>query len=121
MESAARTFARLRQLNARTSGIELRALSALADMAPRVEGEPQLIGPYDRINEGVFLPTVRTIGYRKTEKRLPPFAHAKLALLGTINWTDEHPAGGVDDYIWVQAVAPVGVVRELHRCLASER
>jgi hypothetical protein len=93
---------RLREVNRRTNGIELRALSALACMAPKVEGRPRVIGPYDRIHDDdASLSTFRTIAYRKTkELPFPPIVHAKLALLGNICWTDEHPAGGVDDYIW---------------------
>lgn len=91
---------RLREVNERTNGIELRALSGLGDMASKVAGQPRLIGPYDRIHdEDASLSTFRTIGFRKTGDR-PPIAHAKLALLGNICWTDEHPGGHVDDYVW---------------------
>lgn len=94
--------ARLREINERTDGIELRALSSLGDMAPKIAGGPRLIGPYDTIHdEDSSLSTFRTIGFRKTGGRdRPPIAHAKLALLGNICWTDEHPAGYVDDYVW---------------------
>lgn len=92
---------RLREVNERTKGIELRALSGLGDMAPQVAGQPRLIGPYDRIHdEGASLSTFRTIGFRRTGRGRPPIAHAKLALLGNICWTDEHPTGHVDDYVW---------------------
>jgi hypothetical protein len=96
------TFQRLRALNERTDGIALRALSGLGDMAPKVGGQPRMIGPYDTVHdEDASLSTFRTIGYRKKgPAHFPPFAHAKLALLGNVCWTDEHPAGGVDDYIW---------------------
>jgi hypothetical protein len=40
------------------------------------------------------------IGYRKIKENVP-IAHAKLALLGNICWTDEDPIGGVTDYIWL--------------------
>jgi hypothetical protein len=90
---------RLREVNERTSGIELRALSALADMAPKVGGQPLVVGPYGIDEEG-SLSTFRTIGYRKTGRARPPIVHAKLGLLGNICWTDEHPTGHVDDYIW---------------------
>lgn len=98
-----RTFNRLRQANERASGIELRSLSDLGDMSPKVAGAPRVIGPYDSLDDGFVLSTFRTIGYRKTGATLPPLAHAKLALLGNICWTDEHPAGGVDDYVWFSA------------------
>jgi hypothetical protein len=92
---------RLREINHRTNGIELRALSALGDMASKVGGRPRTVGPYDRIHdEDATVSTFRTIGFRKTGRQRPPIAHAKLALLGNICWTDEHPAGGVDDYVW---------------------
>ncbi len=95
---------RLREINERTPGIELRALTGLGDMAPKIGGEPRIIGPYDRVHEeGASLATFRTIGFRKTGRDSPPIAHAKVALLGHICWTDEHPAGGVDDYVWFQA------------------
>jgi hypothetical protein len=92
---------RLREVNAQTSGVVLRALSGLSEMAPKVAGQPRLIGPYDRIHdEDASLSTFRTIGFRKSGRNRPPIAHAKLALLGNICWTDEDPAGGVDDYVW---------------------
>ena len=92
---------RLREVNERTSGIELRALSGLGDMSPKLAGEPRVIGPYDRIHdEGESLSSFRTIGFRKTGRDRPPIAHTKLALLGNICWSDEHPAGHVDDFVW---------------------
>jgi hypothetical protein len=92
---------RLREVNERTDGIELRALSGLGDMAPKLAGQPRIIGPYDSIHgECASLSTFRTIGFRKTGRDRPPIAHAKLALLGNICWTDEHPTGHVDDYVW---------------------
>jgi hypothetical protein len=95
-------FARLRALNATTNGIELRALSGLGYKAPKIAGEPVVMGPYDTIDPDLTLPTFRTIGYRKIKKDVP-IAHAKLALLGNICWTDEDPVGGVTDYVWFSA------------------
>jgi hypothetical protein len=96
---------RMREINTRTPGIELRVLAGLADMAPRIGGQPRMVGPYDRIHdEGESLATFRTIGFRKRGRNRPPIAHAKVALLGNICWTDEHPAGGVDDSIRCRAV-----------------
>ena len=91
---------KLRELNEMTSGVPLRALSGLGHKAPKIAGRPQIMGPYDAVDPDVQLPTFRTIGYRKTTKIQPPIAHAKLALLGNICWTDEDPVGGVTDYIW---------------------
>jgi hypothetical protein len=91
---------RLREINERTNGIEVRALSGLADMAPKVGGQPRVVGPYDRVHDDESLSTFRTIGFRKAGRDRPPIAHAKLALLGNICWTDEDPLGNVDDYVW---------------------
>ncbi len=90
---------RLREVNARTNSIELRTLAELAHMAPTVGGEPLVVGPHG-ISEDIRLATFRTMGYRKAGRDRPPIAHAKLALLGNICWTDEHPSGAVDDYVW---------------------
>lgn len=59
-----------------------------------------MLEPYDRTDAGFSLSTIRTAGHRKTGGALPPIAHPKLALLGNICWTDEHPAGDVDNYVW---------------------
>jgi hypothetical protein len=91
---------KLRELNEKTSGVPLRALSGLSHKAPKIAGRPQIMGPYDAVDPDAQLPTFRTIGYRKATKIQPPIAHAKLALVGNICWTDEDPVGGVTDYIW---------------------
>ena len=70
-------------------------------MAPKAGGKPRVVGPYDTIDEGFSVQTFRTIGQRKTGNRLPPIAHAKLAVLGNICWTDEHPTGHVEEYVWL--------------------
>lgn len=90
---------RLREINGRTRGIELRTLSELAPMAPTVRGEPLVFGPRGT-SEDIRLSTFRTIGYRRAARDRPPIAHAKLALLGNICWTDEHPSGAIDEYVW---------------------
>jgi hypothetical protein len=92
-------FARLRELNETTNGIALRALSGLSHKAPKIGGKPLVFGPYDTVDPDLHLPTFRTIGYRKIKDAVP-IAHAKLALLGNICWTDEDPVGCVTDYIW---------------------
>jgi hypothetical protein len=65
-----------------------------------------MLGPSTDIHGDHVIPTPRTIGYRKIAETLPPIAHAKLALLGTIAWTDEDPVGGVTDYVWFNAILP---------------
>ena len=94
------SLGKLRALNKTTAGLPHRALSGLAHKAPKVGGRPQVIGPYDSLDSDLMLPTFRTVGYRKTSRKRPPIAHAKLALLGNICWTDEDPIGGVTEYTW---------------------
>lgn len=89
-------IAELHQVNADTPGILLDAFPYLSQLAQRVDGGPAVIGPYDRMGD-VVLPTVRTIGFRKTGKHLVPLMHAKLALLGDLWWHDEDALGHVAD------------------------
>lgn len=81
---------RLRALNERTPGLPIRAFWELSEHAPKVAGQPQVVGPYSPMDDPV-IPTIRTIGYRTTGQ--PPILHAKLALLGHLWWHDEHPSG----------------------------
>lgn len=81
----------LQAVNDRTPGLPTGAFAGLDELAPRVDGGPAIIGPYDELGRTV-VPTIRTIGYRKLVS-VPPFIHAKLALLGQLWWTDEHPSG----------------------------
>ena len=89
---------RLQALNQRTPGMPIRALPGLGGLAPKVDGLPLVVGPYTPIDEGV-VPTIRTLGYRKRGRHLPPIVHAKLALLGHLWWHDEGPLGHVEDVI----------------------
>jgi hypothetical protein len=86
----------LHQLNADTPGLLVDAFPDLSQLAPRVEGGPAVVGPYDRMGD-LVLPTVRTIGFRRQGKRLVPLMHAKLALLGELWWHDEDALGYVTD------------------------
>lgn len=87
----------LHELNERTPGLPIRAFAALSGLAPKVEGKPVVVGPYDRMDDGV-VPTIRTVGYRKV-RDFPPIMHAKLALLGHLWCHDEGPLGHVEDVI----------------------
>jgi len=89
---------RLRELNERTPGIPIRAFPGLGGLAPKVDGEPEVLGPYSRFDDAV-LPTIRTLGYRSKERRLVPIVHAKLALLGQMWWHDEGALGHVEEVI----------------------
>jgi hypothetical protein len=89
----------LRALNERTPGLPIRAFPSLGGLAPKVEGQPLVVGPYDSMDDAV-IPTVRTIGYRRSGNRdLPPIIHAKLALLGHLWWHDEGALGHVEDVV----------------------
>ena len=76
-----RKLDRLYVANERVPGLPLRAFAELTGLAPKIEGKPQVVGPYDRI-EDVELPPIRTIGFRQVTDRSVPLMHAKLALLG---------------------------------------
>jgi hypothetical protein len=73
----------------------VRALAGLGGIAPKVDGKPMVVGPYDRMHAGV-IPTVRTLGYRTKGQKLVPILHAKLALLGHLWWHDEDDFGPAD-------------------------
>lgn len=88
----------LEEVNDRAPGIPTRAFPGLGGLAPKVDGRPTLVGPYDQMDEDV-VPTIRTLGYRRQGRELVPLIHAKLALLGRFWWHDEGPLGHVEDII----------------------
>ena len=87
----------LHELNERTPGMPIRAFADLSGLAPKVDAEPEIVGPYTRMDDGA-IPTIRTLGFRR-EGPLAPIIHAKLALLGHLWWHDEGPLGHVEDII----------------------
>jgi hypothetical protein len=89
----------LQWLNDRSPGLPARAFAELIDMGPTFDGEPTVVGPSTNL-DSLVVPTVRTLGYRKTGNQLVPIMHAKLALLGHLRWHDEDALGYVDDMIW---------------------
>jgi hypothetical protein len=89
-------LAELHQVNAEAPGLYTGAFPDLFEYAPRVDGEPKIVGPYDPMS-GTVLPSIRTIGFRKLDDHLVPLMHAKLALLGELWWHDEDALGHVDD------------------------
>ncbi len=87
----------LDEVNERTPGLPTGAFPDLSDLASRVEGRPLVVGPGSPSWETV-VPTIRTLGYRKSRSRdLVPIVHAKLALLGNFWWHDEDALGYVAD------------------------
>jgi hypothetical protein len=89
----------LQDLNDRSPGLPVRAFAALIGLGPRFDGKPTVIGPHDRM-DNLVVPTVRTLGYRKRGQDLVPIMHAKLALLGHLQWHDEDAFGNPDDIVW---------------------
>jgi hypothetical protein len=87
--------ARLRAVNESAPGFREAALRLLGGMAPKVGGQPVVVGPGTPLGEGA-IHAIRTLGYRKGNKPVP-LVHAKLALLGHLWWSDEGPVGNVED------------------------
>jgi hypothetical protein len=91
-------LAKLTELNEQTPGMPVQAFSALSGLAPKVDGKPVTVGPYDGYGYEGSIPTIRTLGFRPIgPKDSPPMLHAKLALLGHLWWHDEGPLGNVED------------------------
>jgi hypothetical protein len=88
----------LAELNEHTPGLPIGAFPDLGGLAPKSEGEPRVVGPYDRWRED-YVPTIRTMGYRRRGQDLAPIPHAKLAILGHLWWHDEGPLGHVEDVV----------------------
>lgn len=94
---------RLREATEPVAGVAQRAFPELGGLAPRIDGRPQVIGPYDEMDHGAVDP-VRSLGYRTPDKRPVPIMHAKLAVLGHFWWHDEGPLGHPDDIIGFRAI-----------------
>jgi hypothetical protein len=91
----------LQQLS-NSQGLLVSAHPELEELAPHEHGRPKLVGPgTPRWHDEMDIGAVREMGYRKGGNQLVPWVHAKLALLGFLNWTDEHPSGHVvDEYFF---------------------
>lgn len=68
-------------------------------MAPLTDGKLHLVGLFGPEPEAAVA-AVREVGFRKIDNEHVPILHAKLALLGDMCWTDEHPSGHVVDHIF---------------------
>jgi len=98
---------RLQEVNATSPGLPVRPFPDLGWLAPKVDGEPLVVGPYTRTDDTV-LPTIRTVGFRKKEDAdLPPLMHAKLVLLGDIRWWEGEFGEEVESFsarrLWVSS------------------
>jgi hypothetical protein len=81
-----------------TNDLAQAAYPELAELAPHQDGQPFIVGPswLDSREIGA----VREVGVRKVDDHLVPIVHAKIMLLARMRWTDEHPAGYVDDHLY---------------------
>lgn len=71
----------------------------LAELARAQGGAPLVVGTGTPAwHEGI--PPIRELGFGRVGDRLVPIVHAKLALLGQMRWTDEHPSGHLVDEIY---------------------
>ena len=91
-------FRRLESL-ARSSGLAHAAYPELDELAPSVDGRARVVGPYGSASDA-DIGAVRELGFRRVGQRLVPIVHAKILLLGSMGWTDEHPSGHVVDQLF---------------------
>ncbi|MET7714839.1 hypothetical protein [Streptomyces sp. NPDC005407] len=89
---------KLRPLAEQGPGFPAEALPELSDLHFRDNGQVPVVGPTTHLPE-TRIPTLRTIGYRKSGKGLVPILHTKMILLGELWWHDEDPLGGIADVI----------------------
>lgn len=90
----ARTKAEALWRLAESGGLAHAAYPELGEYAPGQEGGPLVVGPgTPNWSDDTDIGAVREVGFRRVKGRLVPIVHAKIALLGSMNWTDEHPSG----------------------------
>lgn len=95
-----RRFHALREL-AQENGLSQEAYPELNELARPQDGMPLIVGPGSPPwwEEG-GISGVREVGFRRAGDHLVPIVHAKIALLGHMGWTDEHPSGDMVDEIY---------------------
>jgi hypothetical protein len=89
----------LQDLNDRSPALPVRAFADLIGPGPTFDRKPTVLGLNDKL-DALRVPTVRALGYRKRGNVLMPIMHAKLALLGHLQWHDEDAFDNPDDIIW---------------------
>lgn len=81
----------------------------------REDGKAPVVGPYTSADTAP-LPALRTIGYRKEDKRMVRILHTKMLLLGELWWRDEEPLGDVLRFtpyrLWVGSAPTARQARE---------
>lgn len=98
----------LQHVNETTPGLPIRPFADLGWLAPKVDGQPLIVGPYGPRTDETVLPTIRSIGYRKTGQRdSPPLMHAKLVLLGHICWHEGEFGEEIENFtsrrLWISS------------------
>jgi hypothetical protein len=89
----------LRWFAEEAQGLAQEAFPELAELARAQGGAPLVVGTGTPAwHEGI--PPIRELGFGRVGDRLVPIVHAKLALLGQMRWTDEHPSGHLVDEIY---------------------
>ncbi|WP_189169811.1 hypothetical protein [Pilimelia anulata] len=91
-------LASLKALNHQIPGMPAACFQELTELAPKVNGLPDVVGPYSP-GPDVTIPAVRSFGFRKKGTVLAPIVHAKIAILGELWWHDEGPTGHVEDVV----------------------
>lgn len=86
---------KLKPVLGRCPGFPADALPQLGDLVLREDGKAPVVAPSSPAR-APRLPAVRTVGYRKTGKRLVPILHTKMLLLGELWWHDEDDFGAAD-------------------------
>lgn len=84
---------------ASSTGLAQQAYHELLELAPPVDGNPVVVGPWHGAWDDNEIGAVREVGFRRVGNHLVPIVHAKIMLLGQMYWTDEHPSGHVADVI----------------------
>ncbi|HEY5180662.1 MAG TPA: hypothetical protein VIJ07_12980 [Dermatophilaceae bacterium] len=89
---------------ATSNGLAHDAYPELFEYAIGESGEGLVVGPgTPNWRESTEIHAVREVGFRKSGQRLVPIVHAKIALLGRMRWTDEHPSGYAVDQLSFEA------------------
>ena len=81
------------------AGLAQEAFPELAELAATGSGPALVVGPGTASWNGE-VDALRELGFRKTSQGLVPIVHAKIALVGSMMWTDEHPSGHVVDEVF---------------------
>jgi len=88
---------------AETAGLAQSAYPELGEYAARVGRRPMVVGPgTPDWTDATSIGGVREVGFRRSGDHLVPIVHAKMALVGDMCWTDEHPSAAVIDELWFE-------------------